>query len=422
MKILTVDDLANPEISEEGQEILAERAKIPIEFSIAGILEYAQGISDIPIFRDAEMEDSLKRFLEEGHEQGGFSKAGQKLLATQFAGFIVQRSRLEHLIAENPEILSVEIEAPIIIAGIPRSGTTNLSNIIASDSRLRSLSFWESEGPFPSKDGNPLDGISEDELVEMGRQALANIHTVLPMAQLMYDISFKDAAEELCFMAMAGCPCAYMVRAYTPEWNHWFYNQMDPAPMYQLIKKSLQALNWLQGSSKRWVLKTPHHLGFLPALTQTFPDCHLIVTHRDPASSTVSNATMNAYVFRETHDKPNPLHGYQIAVDMADGMIGGLVRDFDSIKAASITQVHFHDYMADVMGTAEAIYSKVDLPFTDQARGELQGYIDAHPRGRHGGRLGYNPERDFGVTREHIRERYKDYIEKFSIRIEEMHS
>ena len=78
--------------------------------------------------------------------------------------------------------------------------------------------------------------------------------------------------------------------------------------------------------------------------------------------------------------------------------------------------------MANVMGTLESIYDAVDLPFTQQAKSELKAYIEAHPRGRHGGRLVYNPERDFSVTRDEIRTRYTSYIDKFSIRVEESHA
>lgn len=423
---ITVDDLAAPEISGRGLAILAERAALPIEFSLQGILQFAEQTSEVAIHQDPEFFRNLERFLLEGDRRGGFSEAGKKLLATEFANLIVQRSRLEVLFLEHPEIANIEIKAPIIIAGIPRSGTTNLSNIMASDSRLRSLSFWESRAPFPANDPTQTQALSEEERAELGRLAMEGMHALMPLAQLMYDISFDDAMEELSFMAMAGCPLMYMPQTYTPDWNHWFYNEMNPTKMYSLVKRSLQALNWLQrqnaGEDKRWVLKTPHHLGFLPALNKEFPDAHLIVTHRDPASSTVSNATMNAYALRETHTAPKPQHGYEVALHMADGMIGGLVRDIDRIDMATVTHIHFHNYMADVMGTLESIYEAVDLPFTDQARGELKAYIDAHPRGRHGGKLTYNPERDFGVTRDQIRDRYQDYIDKFSIRIEEDHA
>ena len=423
---ITVDDLANPEISARGRKILSELEAIPVEFSLPGILEFAKNTSDVPIYQDEEFFHNLERFVLEGDQRGSFSKAGQKLLATECANLIVQRSRLETLFQDHPEIADVEVAAPIVIAGIPRSGTTNLSNIMASDSRLRSLSFWESKTPIPPQDASHTADISQHDRAERGRQAMADMHDLMPLAQLMYDISFDDAMEELSFMALAGCPLMYMPQTYTPDWNHWFYNDMEPSKMYSMVKRSLQALNWLQGTEngvyKRWVLKTPHHLGFLPKLAEVFPDLHLIVTHRDPASSTVSNATMNAYALRQTHEIPDPMHGYEVAIHMADGMIGGLVRDIDHINVASITHIHFHNYMADVMGTLESIYEAVELPFTDQARSELQGYIDAHPRGRHGGRLVYNPERDFGVTREQIRERYADYIKKFSIRIEESHA
>ena len=422
MNEITVDDLAAPEISARGREILAERAAIPIEFSLKGILQFAEEASDVRIHRDDDFFQNLERFLLEGDRRGGFSQSGKKLLAAECANLIVQRSRLEALFSDHPEIADVEIKAPIVIAGIPRSGTTNLSNIIGSDSRLRALSFWESKAPFPSSDAEQIEQMSEEDRAELGRRAMADIHALMPLSQLMYDISFADAMEELCFMAMAGCPLMYMPQTYTPDWNHWFYNEMDPAKMYSLVKRSLQALNWLQGQDKRWVLKTPHHLGFLPALANELPDAHLIVTHRDPASSTISNATMNAYVLRETHVKPNPLHGYEVAVHMADGMIGGLVRDMDNIELASATHIHFHNTMADVMGTLESIYDAVDLQFTDQARQELEAYINAHPRGRHGGKLTYTPERDFGVTRQQVRDRYVNYIEKFSIRIEEDHA
>lgn len=427
MNVITVDDLANPQISERGREILAERETLPVDFSISGILRYAEEISDVPIYKDAEALASLERFLLEGDQRCGFSLAGKKMLAVEMANIIVQRSRLEALFISHPEIAEIEVQAPIIIAGIPRSGTTNLSNIMASDSRLRSLSFWESKTPIPSQEeiaagASEISKLSEAERTEIGRQALEDIHAVMPMTQLMYDISFDNAAEELCFMALAGCPLMYMPHVYAPEWNQWFYNEMDPLKMYRLVKRSVQALNWLQGESKRWVLKSPHHLGFLPALNQVFPDAHLVVTHRDPASSTISNATMNAYVFREVHTVPEPKDGYHIAIDMADGMIGGLARDIDAVNFSSVSHIHFHDYMADVMGTLQSIYQAVGLEFTDQARRELQGYIDAHPRGRHGGKLGYNPERDFAVTRNQVRERYQEYIEKFSIQIEETHA
>ena len=423
MSIITVDDLAAPEFTEEALKLFTEREQLSIEFSLDGILDYAEKNSEVPVFRDDAFLNSLERILLEGDRVCGFTEAGKKYLATEFAGYIIQRSRLEALFKENPEIADVEIKSPVVIAGIPRSGTTNLSNIMASDSRFRFLSMWEFAAPFPSEEQIKFrESMSVEERMAFGREVLAQNRLVMPMTALMYDISFTDAMEELCFFGIAGCPARYMTQMYAPEWNHWYYNDMDPNMVYSVLKRSLQALNWIEGESRPWLLKTPHHLAFLPTLCETFPDLHLIVTHRDPASSTVSNATMNAYATRETVAKVDPKYGFGVAIDMAEGMIGGLVRDIDKISPASLTHVHFSDYMADVMGTLESIYNTIGMPLTEQARKEVQGYIDDHPRGRRGGKLGYNPERDFGVTREEIRDRYREYIDKFSVKTEETHA
>ena len=164
---ITVDDLGSPEISERGREILAQAAAIPIEFSLPGILKFAEHTSDVPIYKDEEFFRTLERFLLEGHDRGVFLRSRtKKLLAAECAMLIIQRSRLETLFGEHPEIADVEIASPIVIAGIPRSGTTNLSNIMASDSRLRSLSFWESKTPFPARDEASTSEMSDEDRAE----------------------------------------------------------------------------------------------------------------------------------------------------------------------------------------------------------------------------------------------------------------
>ena len=59
----------------------------------------------------------------------------------------VERLRLQDTWNRHPEIDEIKIEKPIVILGLPRSGTTHLLNLIAADKRLRSLPYWESLDP-----------------------------------------------------------------------------------------------------------------------------------------------------------------------------------------------------------------------------------------------------------------------------------
>ena len=84
----------------------------------------------------------------------GLNQLGRLSIHQRTVRLLSSRLLLEDLYRRHPEIDAVEIAAPIIVVGLPRSGTTHLVNLIAADTRLRSLPYWESLEPFP----NPGDG------------------------------------------------------------------------------------------------------------------------------------------------------------------------------------------------------------------------------------------------------------------------
>ena len=306
-----------------------------------------------------------------------------------------------------------------MLAGLPRSGTTNLSNIIAADSRLNTLAFWEGYRPVPSQ--GVLEGKENDDGRDKEwKKGLNDMYAVAPYFRNMIDVPYDGATEETTLMHMAGMPIGHQNHVYTPEWNRWFWNEMDPMDMYGFLKKAIQTLQFLRGNNRRWLLKSPHHLAFLPTVNKVFEGATYVITHRDPASSIVSNAYMIGYLFRETMDVPNIEGAFGVATDMAQGKIGGLVRDIDKLDPAKVEHIYFHEYMVDSMGILRRIYDRAGLEWTEQAEFELQAYADGHQRGRHGGRLAYHPERDFGRSRAEIRADYQYYLNKFPlIRVED---
>ncbi len=53
------------------------------------------------------------------------------------------RLRFEDFVRRHPEALEIELEPPVIVVGLPRSGTTHLVNLLATDPRFRSMPWWE---------------------------------------------------------------------------------------------------------------------------------------------------------------------------------------------------------------------------------------------------------------------------------------
>ena len=414
---VTIDDLADPQFSEEARQILSKRETMDIEYSIDGLIRFAKSALDVPLFR-GEYLDHLDRFMRESVRDDRLTVAGQKHLARRFVDIVLQRSRMEDMFRRHPEIRDEIVDSPVFIAGLPRSGTTNLSGLVGSDSRLNSVQLWQAMLPYPSLRAEQ-DPDFVDPSKEEFRTFLNQIRIISPLNGIMKNVEYDGVDEDLGILHLAGTPMGYQNWAYTPEWNRWLWNDYDGKEMYDVLKRTLQYFQWKTGDRRRWLLKNPHHLAFLKTMDDTFDNASYIITHRDPASSAISNAYMIAYLFRETHRTPSPQEGLAVAHHMSDGMIGGLVRDIDKIDESRVVHVYFHNYMDDVWGMLKGIYQQLGLEWNHQLESELETFMNTHKRGGGDGmRLKYLPERDFGQTREQIRAPYQFYLDKFPVRIE----
>ena len=175
---IRIDDLAAPVYSPEARELLDMVAAAPPELSVEAVLEAARQQCDVPFFEDAGLTQRLGDFLAAANQDAGLGPMGKMTIFVYLQRNLIQRSRLEALYQTHPEIDTVEIKAPLIIAGLPRSGTTHLLNLISADTRLRSLRYWESLEPIPSQ--STLQGEEEDGRRANGLAQLAMQDAMMP--------------------------------------------------------------------------------------------------------------------------------------------------------------------------------------------------------------------------------------------------
>jgi hypothetical protein len=328
--------------------------------------------------------------------------------------YLANRLRVEDVVARHPEILQVEIEGPIIVAGLPRSGTTHLVNLIAADARLRSLPYWESMEPVPARgDGPGRDG--RDPRWTRCRQAYEQMIAQMPLLTAMHDMPPEHIHEEIELQELDFGTYLLEWLARPPRWRD-YYLGLDLASSYAYLKKVLQALTWFHGP-RRWVLKSPQHLEQLGPLMATFPDATIAITHRDPVAVIQSAITMLAYGdrMRRTRVDLTGLAAYWI--DRVERLLRACVRDRDRLPAAQAIDVPFHELMADDLGMVARIYERAGLAMTPAARAELARYVADHRRGKHG-QVVYDLRGDFGIEPAAVRERFGFYFERFAVRAE----
>ncbi len=415
MTDIRIDDLAAPVLTPEQRAAIAQAATVPISLTEDAVLAAACRQTGLDDFGADDFRARLRVWLEAVNADDRLGPIGRLGLWAQCVRFLANRLRLEDLLRRFPEIHEVPIRAPIVVAGLPRSGTTHLVNLIAADARLRSLPYWESLEPIPSRGEGPgRDG--RDPRWLRCRRAYEQASARLPLLRAMHDMPPEHVHEEveLLDLDVASYQLEWVCMA--PRWRD-YYLALDMRPHYAYLKKILQALQWLRGPD-RWVLKSPQHLEQLVPLHETFPDATIVVTHRDPVAVVRSAITMMAYGerMRRTRIDLGALADYWI--DRVERLLRACVRDRDRVPAARSVDVLFHEFMADDLGMVDRIYARAGLPMTDDARAAMTAFVADNRRAKHG-RVVYDLARDFGVDPAAARRRFDFYFARFAVRPEE---
>lgn len=338
-------------------------------------------------------------------EEAGLSEAGTAIVFEQVVGNLINRLRLEELIAERPEIEDVPIQRPIIICGLPRTGTTHLHNLIAADPAIRHLPYWESLEPIATPGEN--DPQARRDRCATG---LDLVSTCMPEFKRMHDMTVDHAHEEIQLLANDISGMLFETTYYIATFAE-HYKTHDQAASYAYLKRTLQALQWLRGGT-RWVLKSPQHLEQFPTLLATFPDAIFVLTHRDPVEVTQSMATMISYAARMACTRPDPVKISNYWLDRAGDLLTGCLRGRAVLPAVQSLDVRFDDFMADEEGTLAQIYDLAGQPLDARARQAMTAFRAEHPRGRHGGVI-YQPAH-LGLDPEDVASRLRDYRNRFA--------
>jgi hypothetical protein len=411
---IRISDLAAPVLSPAQQAAIAAASASPVSLTENAVIDAAMGRTGLSDFGADDFRERLRVWLASADEDAELNPLGRATVFGNAVRVLASRLRLHDLLRRHPEIHAVEIRAPIIIAGLPRSGTTHLVNLISADARLRSLPYWESLEPFPGPDDvQGADGV--DPRLARCRQLYERQDHILPLLRAMHHMTPEHVHEEIEVQELDFSTYNLEWYARVPRWRD-FYLAADHRPSYAYLKTVLKALQWLRGPD-RWILKSPQHLEQLPALRAAFPDATVVLTHRDPVAVIQSAITMLAYGARIRRARVDPRDIATYWIDRIERLLAACARDRDVVPAAQSVDVRFHEFMADDVGTVERIYGVAGLPMTAAARARLDAFMVENPRGRWG-QVVYDLRGDFGIDPEELRRRFGFYFDRFGVRAE----
>ncbi|MBW2382215.1 MAG: sulfotransferase [Deltaproteobacteria bacterium] len=410
-----IGDLAEPVFSEDVVEMMSAVAPMAaaIPWTLDAALEQARAGTGLDDFGEDIYSEPFSVFIECADKEGGLSPMGEVTIWGQIVQFLQSRLLVEDQIGRHPQILQQPIKRPIIIAGLPRTGTTHLHNLISADPGLRYLPWWESLEPVPPP-GEPGDSTALDPRLQRAADGIEMRDRVMPHFKRMHDMWPDHAHEEIHLLAIAGSTMFFEALVLSPTWRDWYLDH-DQTPWYAYMKRILQVLQHLRGG-ERWILKSPQHLEQFGPLRKTFPDATFVITHRDPVSITASMATMVAYAARLSRDPVDPVAIGRFWSDRIERMLCACMDDRDMLPADQSIDVLFHEFMRDDIAMVERIYVLAAQPFNAEVRAAMDAFMQEHPRGKHG-RVLYDLA-EFGLDRAERREALRAYVDRFGVALE----
>ncbi|MFC5744260.1 sulfotransferase family protein [Actinomadura rugatobispora] len=324
------------------------------------LIEAARTQTGLDDFGDDSFREGLERLVRSLHAEARLHTAGQETLRGLIVNLLAQRLQVEDWYRRHPEIDDEPVERPLIGLGLPRTGSTALSFLLAEDPGARSLSRWEAEKPCPP----PSTVSGSDARIERSRAVVEREKREEKRRRALVPASATGPTECLSLLALDFKSQMFQGLALVPSYSSWLLHEADLTSAYRYERRVLKLLQW--GRPPRpWRLKSPAHLLFLDHLDRAFPDARFVMTHRDPTEVIVSAADLCAEITRRYSDDVDPHYlgalnvehwsvGMERALAFRDRDTGGRFHDID-----------FRAMQSDPIGEVRRLYAWLGEPVTE---------------------------------------------------------
>lgn len=360
-------------------------------------------------FRHNDFVEPLQLLLTAANDEANLNGFGRVMLRTLVGYLLTHRLRLEAWREQHTEIDQQRIERPLIIAGLPRTGTTFLHQLLSQDSQFRSPRTFEIDRPVPP----PLqDALQNDPRVAEVQRGVDMIHRVVPHMQAIHPIAahFPDECQQITFYQFASIGFQHIMDV--PSYRDWLLQRDYTADLafHQRFLQHLQSA-WMAG---HWLLKSPSHVQYLPALLQQYPDAMLIHTHRDPQQVMGSVSSLSWTMQDVFSDTADPLVAGRGQLDYWSAVSEICLADREQLgNTDAIYDLRYPDLIERPIATVEAIYQHFGLVLSSEAKTAMLEYIASHKQDKRGTHR-YQPAA-FGVDGIDDIDVFRRYRQRFSV-------
>jgi len=317
------------------------------------------------------------------------------------------RLKVTDYLERRPELLQRQVERPVFVFGVPRTGTTLLSNLLAADPARRSPLSWEIDDPIPPpttatlfNDPRALTRLEEE------RKLLSEF----PDAGKYYRMSAIYPNECVFFMMSDFKGLIWEARGKLPNYRDWLY-QTDMTSAYQYHKRFLQLLQ--ADAPGIWNLKLPSHSLWLETILKIYPDARFVWTHRDPLAATGSYCSLMSLSHFASTNNPHPQWLADNYLWQCSEHANRIMNSREKLGHDHIIDVHYADLMRNPISVMRKLYDALGDQFNTEVEAAMQAWLDDNPQdkfGRHEYKL-----TQFGLDPDRVRDAFDRYLSAYNV-------
>ena len=357
--------------------------------------------------------DGLSLLVETLETSPDVTPDGRSDLYRQFVDALANRQRVVDYAARHPEVTARDIERPLVILGLPRTGTTMASYLLDEDPSRRSLLNWEAGDSVPPA---TTETLRSDPRCLAKKKEIDEFGAALEAAQFpIPHWEEADGPTECTFVHNQDFK-AFLWEAFmpTPEYSRWLLST-DMTSAYEYERTVLQILQ--SGAPGTWSLKMPSHAVHIEALMAVFPDVRIVWAHRDPYKATASLLSMNEL------SRAVPTGG-KVAMDQVVPTVVDQLREHverplrvrQRIGDDRFFDLYYTDLVSDPIGQMRSLYQWAGDDLAPGVEERMHGWLDRNPQDRFGHRP-YSLDA-YGLTVRDLEPVFADYLSTFDIVLE----
>lgn len=365
--------------------------------------EGARAATGLEDFGSPYYREGLERIVEALNAEAELNDMGRVIQHATISNALIQRLKIEDTYAAHPEIGDQVVGGPVFVIGLPRTGTTALSQLVAADPQFRSLRMWESQAPTPPPEAATQHS---DPRIAQAEAGLKMLDDMFPLMKKLYNSEPTAPTECQDLMGMSFRTFHFDGAVRAPGYLAWLMD-CDMRETYTYHRRVLKLLQW-HCPPDLWHLKTPVHMFALDALVEAYPNAKFLWSHRDPAKVMGSVCSLIRYVRSWTSDRDDAV---ELGREQVESWVEAVRRAMDfrnRVGDDRFADVSFADLQNDPVRTLHAGYEALGLTFSDATLQAVRRWSEDHPPGARGAH-DYDLA-DYGLTPHGVRERFADYL------------